>query len=249
MKRFVLLASVSLGATIWATQPAHALFGVGDIVSDPGSYVLQQLGLTNQAAELAKWVQQLQAMQQQYQILMQQYQSVAHLPQSIMSMGGSLTTPSFQNPLPQVGQLQGILNGSSFGSLNTLGSTFSSANTVFNPTGTDYGATTMVNRRNGWAGIQALAVNNIQSLQQQTAALGTFLSEIGKSPDVQQSAAIQARLQLEQNYAARQQAAATNLATLASAQAGVNQQQDAEAARKSAESWENATASAWGNMP
>ena len=67
--------------------------------------------------------------------------------------------------------------------------------------------------------------------------------------DVQQSAAIQARLQLEQNYAARQQAAATNLATLASAQSGVNQQQDIEAARRSAESWENATASAWNNMP
>lgn len=243
MKRF-LLCGIAVVA-IAAGRPAHAQWSVVDIPS----HIFEQLGIQNQVTEIGKWVQQLQAMQQQYQVLMSQYQAIAHLPQSVMSMGGSLTSPTLQNPMPQIGQIQGLLNGSSFGPLSTLGNAYSTANTIFNPTGNDAAGQAMISRRNGWAGIQAMATNNIQSLQQQTAALGTFLSEIGNSPDIQQTAAIQARLQLEQNYAARQQAAATNLATLAAAQQGVNQQQDAEAARRSAESWENATASAWGNMP
>jgi hypothetical protein len=72
-----------------------------------------------------------------------------------------------------------------------------------------------------------------------------FLDKIGGSPDIQQTAAINARLQLEQNYVAGQQTQAANLMTLATAQEAVTQNRAEEIARKDAADWQAKTESSW----
>ncbi len=234
-----LLAAVSAAAlACGVAPPAHALFGAGDIVSDPGSYV-------NQATEIGKLVAQLNQLQQQYQVMTQQYAAIAHLPQNIEGIASSLTTGGLRNAMPSVTQLGTLLDGTDAGSWGGLASGYNDRDRYADPTGDDPGAVEMLKQRSGLANIQAVATNNIQSLQQRAASLGDFLGSIGSSPDIQQTAAIQARLQLEQNFVATQQAQATNLQVLANAQAQVSQQRANEASRQSAEEWRNQTAGVW----
>lgn len=232
MKRILLVGSF-VGALTYASVARAQI-----PVTDAGSHLLQQLGIANQVRELAHWVEQLQAMERQYQELVYQYQAIAHLPQNIAGMARGLTTsPSLMNPFPQVGQISGILNGSSLGPVTGLANRFRDANRYYDPTGDDPAAVEMRLRAEGTSGIQAMAANAIESLQDRIASLHEFLDGIGDSPDIQQTAAIQARLQLEQNYVAAQQAQATNLATLAAAQGRADQQRELERARADAEAW------------
>lgn len=146
-------------------------------------------------------------MQRQYQMLTSQYKAIAHLPQNVAGMASGLTTsPTLQNPFPQSYAITNITNGSALGPVTELANQLQQTNTYYAPTGDDAAAIEMRARSGGLAGIQAMAVNAMHSLEQRSASLGQFLSGIGSSPDVQQSAAIQARLQLEQNYVATQQA-------------------------------------------
>ena len=73
-----------------STHPAHALFGVGDIVFDPTLEAEQRLSNLKSAAS---WVQQARDMVQQYRMLENQYQAIAHLPQQAMNLARNLTRP------------------------------------------------------------------------------------------------------------------------------------------------------------
>src|SRR5690349_8315773 len=185
-------------------------------------------------------------MQQQYQMLYSQYQAIAHLRQNITGMASGLTTsPTLQNPFPQSYALTGIMNGTALGPVNGLANQFRQSNAYYEPQGDDPAAVEMRRRADGLSGIQAMATNAMHSLEQRASSLGEFLSGIGESPNIQQTAAIQARLQLEQNYVATQQAQATNLKVLADAQAQANQLRDTQIARKSADDWYDKTNGIW----
>jgi type IV secretion system protein VirB5 len=237
-----LLGSIALGSLL-VLAPAARAQGMPVIDTLGNMYhALEQSELVQQTANA---VRQLEELQRQYQMMTYQYQAIAHVPQQVMSMGSALTSPTLQNPLPEVSQFSGILSGNSLGPVTGLANTVVSTDRYYEPTGSDAGATEMIRRRSSTSGIEAMAMNGIASLQAQTKSLGEFLSSIGSSPDVQQSAAINARLALEQNYAARQQASATHLQTLAMMQQAVSQQRDTEASRQDAEQWRDATAAAF----
>ena len=59
-----LTAATALTATLAPAEPAHALFGVGDIVFDPGNFAQHLLILEQHAEQLIRLQQQVQLMEQ-----------------------------------------------------------------------------------------------------------------------------------------------------------------------------------------
>ena len=60
----VVVAAVAATAVFAAAEPAHALFGVGDIVFDPGNFAQHLLILQQHAEQLVRLQQQVQLMEQ-----------------------------------------------------------------------------------------------------------------------------------------------------------------------------------------
>lgn len=235
-----LIIGTAAGLLVWAPHEARAQW----VVTDPVQHILSQLGLTDQATQIAKAVAQLQQLQRNYQMLMNQYQAIAHLSDQVTGIArGLTTTPTLQNPLPGLGQIQSLVNG--VVKPSGSGSQYLQTNTYYTPNGTDPGAQELIRRQQATAGIQGMATDALNSLEQRAASLKEFLGSIASSPDIQQTAAINARLQLEQNYVAAQQAQATNLMTLAASQQAVAQNRAEEMAQKDAADWQAKTESAW----
>ncbi len=157
----------------------------------------------------SQMVQSLSWYQQQYGALMQQYEAIAHLPRQIGSIASSLTSPTLQNPIPNVGSLTGIMSGSALGPTAGLAGQFLGTNTYYRTNSTDPAAQEALQRDNGFAGMQSLATGALQSLQLRAAALPEFRGAIDSSTDIQQTMAINARLSVEQNIATNQQAQAS----------------------------------------
>ena len=59
-----LAAAAAVAATLAPARPAHALFGVGDIVFDPGNFAQHLLILQQHAEQLVRLQQQVQLMEQ-----------------------------------------------------------------------------------------------------------------------------------------------------------------------------------------
>jgi hypothetical protein len=234
MKR-VLLAGIAALA-LSGTQPARAVIPV----TEDGPL----LGITTQGwiKEAADAVKQLQELQRQYAMLTQQYEAIAHLPQNAMNMGrGLIASPSLQNPFPQSGQLSGIMSGSALGPVAALAGQFRQSNTYYEPQGDDPAAVEMRRRADGVSGVQAMATNAMHSLEERSASLKEFIGGISASPDIAETQAITARLQLEQNYASVQQAQVQQLMVLAKAQEQATQLRAEERRRQDAEELVRAT--------
>lgn len=237
MKR-ILLAGVA-AISLASAHPAHAIFGAGDIVFEP---VLEQTQIMSNLKSAASWLQQARDMVQQYRMLENQYQALAHLPQQAMNLGRNLTmTPSLQNPLPQANTLTGILDGSSLGSVNGLASQFASRNRYYDPQGDDFSAQEMRARAQGTAGLQALAQQGAEAVEQRLASLREFFDGIEGSGDVQETEAINARLSLENNFINAQSVQAQQLMVLAKAQEQSTQLRAEERSRQDAEELVRAT--------
>lgn len=232
--RSILLASTVAALTcVAAIHPARAILGVGDVVIDPTA-------IAQQAKDM---LSQLNTLHQQYDTLRSQLAAISHVPQEAMGAASSLTQmPSLQNPFPQAGSLQGLLNGSSPLSSAT---TFLDGNRVYAPSGTDFAATEMLARGQSTANLQSIATGAMQAIERRASSLREFFGTIGSSPDVQETSAIQARLAVEQNFVSGQQVQATQLANLIALQNRVDQQRASEAARRNEEELQEHTASAW----
>ena len=68
MKRTFIIGAAA-GLFIWAPHKAHAQW----VVTDPVQHILSQLGLADQATQIAKAVAQLEQLQQSYQMPVSQY--------------------------------------------------------------------------------------------------------------------------------------------------------------------------------
>ncbi len=229
MIRRTLLAGAATLTLVAAAvpNPAHALFGAGDVVFDP--------------SVVAKAVEQIQAMQRQYTQLQQTYQALAHLT-SINGVASQLGLPSVQNPLGSVAQLPGIVNGTNLGGVSGLAQRLMSANRYYQPQGNDFTAQEMQRRAQGTAGLQALAMQNLQATQERMAGLQELQSRIDASPTTQDMGAVQARLAAESTFIETQQVQAQQLQVLQRAQEEASQQRVTEKQRQDAESWYNHTA-------
>lgn len=223
--RKLLLAGVAAGfvAVMMPPRPAHALFGVGDVVFDPTA--------------VARLMDEINTLERQYSQLQQTYQALAHLT-SVNGIATSLGLPSVQNPLGAVSQVPGLLNGSR---LAAGAQQFLNANRYYQPQGNDFLAQEMQRRAQSTANIQALAQQNLQATEDRMTGLQDLQAQIDASPTTQDTGAVQARLNAESNFIQVQQTQAQQLQVLQRVQEQASQQRVAEWQRQSAEQQFNST--------
>jgi Type IV secretion system proteins. len=149
-----------------------------------------------------------------------------------------LEQPLMENSMPDTTLLPSALAGISppselGGNLSSLAQQYLGQNAPYQPQGQDFQATQMRDGENSTAEIEAVATQNLQSLQAREAELPVIQDELTKATTIQQVSAIQARLTAEQNYVTAQNAQAANLQVLATEQAQAQQEAQNEEHRES----------------
>ena len=173
MKRYLLLAVIF-------SSPAHAQLSVTDI----GTHVIGQLGLTNQATEIAKWGQQLQAMQQQYQQLQATYNVLSHVTDinGVSSILGGVT----RSYMPASSSVPGLMGGT--GGLWSSAGALLNQDRLFQSSNNDPYQQEMQRHEEVTANAKAMAAAGIQDAQQSIANLAALKARLEVGPPVLQRA-------------------------------------------------------------
>lgn len=182
----------------------------------PPARAVYCINCATEVTTAAVWLQQAADMVQQYGMLAQQYQAIAHQVEAAISTARALGSSALRNPLPTVDQMAGVYDGLNLGPVADIADRILTQQRVFAPAGDDWRAQEINRQAQSLAGMQALATQSLTSIQQRQVELADFMAQIGESPDIQQTAALQARLTLEQNFVAGQQLQAINLQVMAS---------------------------------
>jgi len=242
MNKAILLVGVAAIAFA-TTPPARAQLAVVDTLGDL-YHQLETSQLVQQVAQAVKTVEQLQ---QTYQVEQQQLRSLTGLT-NVTGLIPSLSSGGLTQPLPQINQIMGLVNGTGLNgnALSGLANSFLKQNTYYTPTApasgsTDFNSTWLTSRANSTAGLQATVTQLLQSSQTRLGALASLRSEIDQQPDVQHMAAINARIGIEQNYAQGQSAQVQEVMALAQLQQRAETQQAEQHDRESADQLFNST--------
>lgn len=194
-------------------------------------------------ASVAQLVQAVAQAKERYQELVQQFhqlrQTYGALSQNVdpNQWGQQLEQPLMQNSMPNTSMLPGVLDGISppsqlGGNVGSLAQQYLGQNQVYQPQGQDFQATQMRDGANSTAEMEAVATQNLQSLQAREADLPQIQEQLNNATTIQQVSAIQARLSAEQNYVQAQTAQAANLQVLAMEQKQAMQQAQNESYRQ-----------------
>jgi hypothetical protein len=209
-----------LAALLVFMDAAHAQFAVVDAPSE--------LSLVQQVATAAK---QLTSLQQQYQQLTATYQQVTNQYNMLTRFANpngvatELQQPFLRNPLPATSGLPQVFTGSGGAGSTAYTQQYLSTNQVYvSPTATPGGAL-MNTQANSLAALQGTATTNLAAIEQRISGLSDLQNQLNNATTIQQVASINARISAEQNYIGAQQAQASNLQTITSAQIAVQQQQ------------------------
>jgi type IV secretion system protein VirB5 len=208
---------------------AAALIGMGS--AHAALPVIDMTAIQNLITEI-NWLKQ------QYTELMSVYNTLAH-PTGVLGMAPQLFGQ--ENPLPSLGSITGIVNGTGGGPLSGLINQIEQQNQAYRPDGDDWMAQWINRSASSNAGVQALAETMLQSLQQRITGLSDLESQLGNAQDVTEVDAIGARLQSEQNFVSTQQTEASLLQTLAMTQAETEQQQVEQRQRQDDDQFYNDT--------
>ena len=195
------------------------------------------------AAALAQLVQQLQQAQRQYQELVSQYNELKSTYQAVSQdvnpnqWAQQLDQAGMQNSVPNTSLLPNMLAGISppsslTGNVGSLAQQFYNLNRVYIPQGTNFVAIQTQQGANETANFEAIATQNLQSLEAREEDLPQIQSQLNSATTIQQVGSIQARLAAEQNYVEAQQAQAQNLQLLAYEE---HQQGEAAASQENAQ--------------
>ncbi|HQT84932.1 MULTISPECIES: type IV secretion system protein [Acidiphilium] len=195
------------------------------------------------SASILQLVNQLNEARQQYAELVSQYQQLkqtyAALSQDVNpnQWAQQLEQPLMQNSMPNTTLLPSALAGISppselGGNLSSLAQQYLGQNRVYQPQGQDFQARQMREQANATAAMEAMATQNLQSLQAREADLPQIQQQLNSATTIQQVSAIQARLAAEQNYVTAQNAQAANLQVLAMEQSQAQQEAQTEQDRQ-----------------
>jgi flagellar biosynthesis chaperone FliJ len=223
-------------------------------LSGPGARAQQAVidlgAITQLAQQVGVAKQQYDTLQSQLGTLRNTYSQVAsqysmltrlanvnqlapELAQQLRSMPGSGNMGQFFVGSGSIGSLGGGVSG--------LAQQFLNRNRVYLPQATDPNAIALNERAQQLAGIQAMAMTNVQSLDARLDGLADLKTSLDSADDLQKVASIQARMQAESNIVQTQQAQAQNLLVMAQMQERAEQQADDQRARQSADGLFNAT--------
>jgi len=195
------------------------------------------------SSSILQLVNQLNEAKQQYAELVSQYQELKQTYSALSQdvnpnqWAQQLEQPLMENSMPNTTLLPSALAGISppsqlGGNLASLAQQYLGQNAPYQPQGEDFQATQMRDGENSTAEIEAVATQNLESLQAREADLPEIQSQLNGATTIQQVSAIQARLAAEQNYVTAQNAQAANLQVLATEQAQAQQEAQNEEYRQ-----------------
>lgn len=245
MKRVLLAATALVTAASVASHPAHALFGVGDIVSDPT--------LTLQQAQ--NWAQQFSHNANEISQFVRANSSLTGIVGSLSGAAGVDTSGlnSVRSVLSDVGEVRtaisgtmGTVNGAvgSFQggfSLSSAASAILNQNTVYRPQSGDFMAQWLNARAQGQASQQAYMDEFVKSAQARQTALLDLKQRQMQATTTDQRMAIQNEIGRTQQELETQEQQARAIAALGDVQERVSQQQILEKQRADAEGLMQAT--------
>lgn len=196
------------------------------------------------SSSILQLVNQLNEAKQQYSELVNQYNELKQTYSAVAQdvnpnqWAQQLQQPLMENSMPNTSLLPSALAGISppselGGNLSSLAQQYLGQNQVYQPQGQDFQATQMRDGENSTAEMEAVATQNLQSLQAREADLPQIQQQLNSATTIQQVSAIQARLSAEQNYVDAQSAQASNLQVLATEQAQAQQEAQNEEYRQS----------------
>jgi hypothetical protein len=186
----------------------------------------------NYAAVLAKWAQQFQQMEQQYQQLVMTYDSLHHLNPQSMEVAAGLLSNAQHLPGTAAAELPGLAYGAD---LSAAGTAFFNQSHYYTPQGNDWHALEMKRQEISTANLQGEAQTSLAAIEHRLAGLNALQASIPEQPDVQATAAINARLSSEQAFLANEQSHLASVQALQASQTQVNQQRAAQHGRESIE--------------
>lgn len=238
MRTSLLAGAAALAFTAWPGPDARAQLPV----TDAGSIAQLVQQVTTAKSQLDTLTSQLNTLRDTYSQVASQYsmltrlanvnQLAPELAQQLRSMPGAGSMGQFLVGQGGIGSLGGV---------SSLAQQFLNRNTVYLPQATDPNAATLNDRAQQLAGVQAMAMANVQSLDARFDGLDDLKSSLDGADDLQKVASIQARMQAESNVVQTQQAQAQNLLVLAQMQDRAEQQAQDQRARQSADGLFNAT--------
>lgn len=211
MIRRTRLAVTGILGTCLMAPPAHALFGVGDVVFDPTVFA-QTVATVEQLSN------QLAVMQQQYNQLVQTYQAVAHLPDTaLQTLAAQLNTQQFRAPVTTdanavVSSIAGLTN------VGAAAQRFLQQNGIYAAPGRDFLAMQLALRGNSVASVQGMVNELYASATQHAQALQALEGQLNGAPDSKAVGDIAARIQIEQAHLQAHQIQAQTLIAFQAAQ-------------------------------
>jgi hypothetical protein len=199
----------------------------------------------NYALVLANWVSQLEQMRQHYQQLIYTVESLKHPNPGSLDVAQGLLNNATRLPGSAAAEMPGMNYGSN---LSGAGQQFYDQNHYYTPQGNDWTAQEMQRRQYATANLQGEAQTGITTIQARLASLTELENSIPAQPDIQATAAFNARINAEKMYLTNETNHVQNLQLLQATQARVDQQRAEQHGRKEAEDWAAAVAGqAWGN--
>ena len=235
MRRFALVAVLLLPAA-----KAHAQAAV--FCANCTEEITAQI---NYALVAANWLSQLEQMRQHYQQLVYTVESLKHPNPGSLNVAQGLLNNATRLPGSAAAEMPNMNYGSN---LSGAGQQFYDQNHYYTPQGSDWTAQEMQRRQYATANLQGEAQTGLTTIQARLASLTELETSIPAQPDIQATAAFNARINAEKMYLANETNHVQNLQLLQQTQARVDQQRAEQHGRKEAEDWAAAVAGqAWGN--
>ena len=197
------------------------------------------------AAVAANWVSQLEQMRQHYQQLIYTVESLKHPNPGSLDVAQGLLNNATRLPGSAAADMPGMNYGSN---LSGAGQPFYDQNHYYTPRGNDWNAQELQRREYATANLQGEAQTGLTTIQARLASLTELENSIPAQPDIQATAAFNARINAEKMYLANETNHVQNLQLLEATQVRVDQQRAEQHGRKEADEWAAAVAGqAWGN--
>lgn len=213
------------------TPQAHAQLAVVD-----GPAFGQLLTEAKQGAQQIEQISQVITNgKAQVNELYNMYESFSHATNATQ-LATLLLQESTIHSLPEMAELEGLLRGQGFtGTLASQAQVMLAKIQIYRPTGSDFAATQMNTAAQATAGQMASAEAIYNSNTQRVDGLQDMMTQLGTSDDPKQTADIQARVEIENGYAAAQANQVAALQVMQKAQADAQQQQQDQNFRRGAE--------------
>lgn len=224
MKKVAFALTLGIGAVLGTTSTAEAQIPVTDVASIT-------LNTTNQAANIAKWIESIAQYKLQLQQMEQQYKSLT----GSRNMGSLLNDPRFKSYLPAEWQdvYERVQNGG-YSGLTGTAKAIRDANELFNACERLAGAEKTLCERSAVKAAQdkAFATDAFDKAEQRWDQIAGLVQQINSTTDPKEIAELQARIGGEQAAIQNEMVKLQMYQMMAAAEDRLIQQQEREAAAK-----------------